>query len=134
MATPTSKKFNKAYARVLLRIAEEDLTTANILVKHPEGRPENTCFIIQQAVEKAIKAVLCHYELNIPLTHDIGALLSVLPDKVPKPPDAAALLGLSEFATIRRYEEGHFVITHDEIKDNYELAVNVIQWAKTLIL
>lgn len=42
--TPFAKNFDKAYAKVLIRIAEGDLRTAEILEKNPGGRIENTLY------------------------------------------------------------------------------------------
>lgn len=128
--TPLKKKFSKAYAKELLKVAEGDLKTAAILVAHPGGRPENTFFLIQQAIEKAIKAVLCHHELAVPLTHDLAALLAMLPDAVSGPPAEKSLLVLTEFASIRRYEEGKYEYSLQETNEAYRTGENVLAWAR----
>ena len=89
--TPLSKKFSKAYAKELVKVAEGDLVTAKVLIDHPGGRPENVFFLLQQAVEKAIKAVLCHHEKPVPLSHDISALISILPSNLASIPDQKAI-------------------------------------------
>ena len=127
--TPVSKKFHPTYAKTLLNIAKGDLDTAKILLAHPGGRPENTFYLCQQAVEKALKAVLCHHGLALPLSHDIGALLAYLPDKISRPPDETSLLGLTEFAMIRRYEEGLYEVTLEEIRAAVEAVDRVVSWA-----
>ena len=76
--TPFSKKFHPAYGKVLLRIAEADLATAKVLAEHPGGRPENTCYLIQQAIEKALKGVICFSGLPVRTTDDLAALLLLL--------------------------------------------------------
>lgn len=127
--TPSSKKFTKEYAKELLSIAGGDLRTAKVLIDHPLGRPENTFFVIQQVVEKSLKAVLCHSNIAIPLTHDIGALLAMLPESCPRPPDERPLIGLTEFASIRRYEEGKYEFTTEEFKATYQIAEGLLKWA-----
>lgn len=89
--------------------------------------------MLQQAIEKALRAVLCHHERDIPLTHDLGALLSVLPKQVKRPPAEESILGLSEFATVRRYEEGHFVVTDEELQQAYKSAAKVLAWAQVTL-
>ena len=131
--TPLSKKFTKAYARELLKVAEGDLRTAEVLMKHPGGRPENLFFHIQQAVEKAIKAALCHRGLPVPLTHDLGALMAMLPEGVPLPPNSKALLPLTEFASIRRYEEGKYEYTPEETASAYRCGEGALDWARRLV-
>jgi len=39
---------------------------------------EDLCFNAQQAVEKAIKAVLIKYDIDFPYTHNIAELLTLL--------------------------------------------------------
>jgi HEPN domain-containing protein len=45
-------------AQHLLRLAERDYETFAILRAHPNAKLAPTCFHAQQAVEKALKAVL----------------------------------------------------------------------------
>lgn len=131
--SPFLKKFNRLYGKVLLRIAEGDLNSARILAEHPGGRPENTVYLLQQAVEKTLKAVLCHCDLAVPLTHDIAALLAALPEKISRPPGETDLVSLTEYAMVRRYEEGFYEITVEEVKAATEATSKVIVWAKTIV-
>ena len=133
--TPTSKKYNPKYAISLIKIAEGDLLSARALAKAKakEGRPENICFILQQSVEKSINAVLCHHGRAIPFTHDLVALCSILPDSISLPGKAAAVEGLSEYATVRRYEEGFVEITQQEVVGALKTAEYFLSWAKKII-
>ena len=132
--TPLKKKFSKRYAKELFSVAEGDLRTAKVLVDHPEGRTENTFFMIQQVVEKAIKAVLCHCGIAVPLSHDLAGLMASLPDAVKPPPSPQVLLTLTEFASIRRYEEGAYEYSAEEIHSAYQAATNVLHWAQKILL
>lgn len=131
--TPLQKKFTRAYAKELLRIAEADLATAKVLIDHPGGRPENTLFLIQQTIEKCLKAVLCHSDLPVPLSHDLAALLGMVPESAGVPSDQKAILSLTEFASIRRYEEGKYEYSAGEMKSAYLSASVVVEWAKQII-
>ncbi len=131
--TPSSKRYDPAYAHSLIKIAEGDLKSAMVLAAAKEGRPENICFIAQQTVEKAIKAVLCHLGQNVPLTHDLAALLSVLPNDIVQPNSGGAAEGLSEYATVRRYEEGFVKLTTAEISAALKLAEIFLNWAKAIL-
>lgn len=124
-----SRKFNKLYAFELIRIAEQDLETAKVLIHADLKRKENILFHIEQCIEKCLKAMLCKHELSVPLVHE----LSILIDKLPKdilPPNAEELTDLTQFATIRRYEEGKAEFTKEEIESAYRLAEQVLSWAK----
>jgi len=46
---------------------------------------EHLCFHAQQAVEKALKAVLLTFHTPLPRTHDVGHLLTLLPPTLPQP-------------------------------------------------
>ncbi len=126
------QKFKKAYAVELLRIAEGDLQSAEGLAVYKKGRPENTLFLAQQAIEKALKAVLCWNEVPLPLTHEIGILLELFPSTIVVP-ETESMVDLGQFATVRRYEEGVVQITTEEIKATIALALRTVEWAKSQI-
>lgn len=126
--TPKSKKFKPDYAKTLLKIAEGDLASARILASSQGGRLENIFFIAQQSIEKSLKAVLIYHQKNVPLTHDLDAIISVLPDHMHLP--KAQVEGMSEFATVRRYEEGYLEITTEEISAALRAAESFLSWAK----
>lgn len=135
--TPLIKKFDKAYAKSLIRIAEGDLNTAKGMVKNfnpsDGGRPENICYMVQQAVEKSIKAVLCHLGQPIPMIHDLGGLMAALPENMVRPPFEMQLTALSEYATVRRYEEGFYTVTPEELKSIVIAGSDVIEWAAKVL-
>jgi len=124
-----TKLFKKEYALELFRIAENDLETGKVLATATKVRRETVLFNLEQAVEKSLKAVLCHYEKPIPFTHDIYAIL-LLFDQNNLPPGGYALHDLTPFASIRRYEEGKFIITVDDIQNALNLVEKVLNWAK----
>jgi len=62
--------------REWLALAVADLAAAKLLVVHSQHSVVRLgCFHIQQAAEKALKAVLVANGVNPPRTHDIGRLL-----------------------------------------------------------
>lgn len=127
--SPTEKRYRKEFAQELFRIAEADLKTAKAIAGIKDVRPENTLFHIEQAVEKSIKAVLCHLQKPVPLTHDLFAVLQRLDEKE-HPPGGYALHDLTPFATIRRYEEGVDIITTEDIAQAVTQADKVLDWAR----
>lgn len=122
------KKFDREYAKELIRIAGGDLAAAVAISKDPAARLENAFFMAQQSIEKALKAVLVHYEVAVPLVHDLGALIAKLPSDL-NSPFGYELNDLNQFATVRRYEEGHFKVTLDEFKDVQKIAETMLSWA-----
>src|SRR5436853_533508 len=98
------RRFKPEYAAQLLKIAEGDLDAAKVLLKGSAKRKENIFYMAEQAIEKALKAVICHSGEDVPLTHSLSALLLSLPDNS-SPPFGEEIDELTEFATVRRYEE-----------------------------
>ncbi len=60
--------------------ADHDLINAKNTLNLEKDCPYDTaCFHSQQAIEKYIKALLCHLQIEFPKIHDIGELISLLP-------------------------------------------------------
>lgn len=129
------RKFDPEYARTLLAIAEGDMKTADFTadgVSDNRVRVENVFFLYQQSMEKALKAVLCHLGIAVPLVHDLGALLAKLPED--NQPDAGyEITQFNDFAGIRRYEEGRMIYESEDIADAGELARRILSWATACI-
>ena len=127
--------FKKEYAHELLKIANGDLGSARILLQHfadETGRAENIFFLSQQAIEKALKAVLCALELPVPMVHELGVLVGKIPAST-NMEFGYELAGLSEFASIRRYEEGALTLTHEEAADVVSKTESILQWAQKIV-
>ncbi|HPI40680.1 MAG TPA: HEPN domain-containing protein [Pseudobdellovibrionaceae bacterium] len=122
------RKFNPKYALELMRIAEGDFNTAIAISHSKESRLENAFFMAQQAIEKALKAVLVSLSLPIPLVHDLGILLAKLPVDL-NPPYGYELNELNQYATIRRYEEGHYELTIDEFEVVIKKCREMMDWS-----
>ena len=128
------KRFAPAYASELLSIARGDLASAEVLAAHPtQGRKENICFAAQQCIEKTLKAMLCANNKAVPMTHNIELLLDRLGEST-QPPLGTALIELTDFATIRRYQEGSEVISSEDIAATIAAARQTLVWAEALML
>jgi HEPN domain-containing protein len=126
------RKFRKEYAKELLAIAGEDLETARVLFKAQIKRRENILFPVEQTIEKTLKAVLCALEQPVPLVREISILIDHLPEGI-APPEPEALVDFTQFATIRRYEEGRSEFSQEELEQAILLAERVLSWGKKLI-
>ena len=124
--------FKPDYALELLGIAEGDLKSATSLFKTREGRAENICFLVQQAMEKALKSVLCANRVPVPLVHDLGILIAKLPEKL-SPPQGYHLGRYNDFAAVRRYEEGGSELTSEDLQTAIATGNEVIAWASTQV-
>jgi HEPN domain-containing protein len=88
------------------------------------------CFHCQQAVEKAIKALLVYHQADFEKTHDIGQLLTLLRTTSTPPPESAtkSLGELTRFAVETRYPPGD--ATDNEVLDSLEKAERFLLWAR----
>jgi len=126
---PKERIFKKSYAGELLAIAENDLVAARALATQTDVRPETTLMLAQQCVEKALKSALCALGKPIPMTHDLYAIVSRF-DADNLPPHGYDLDDLTPYATIRRYEEGRFEITPDDIAAGITVCESVLKWCR----
>ena len=62
-----------------LRYAEEDLITAEILLKQLHLPPRQAYWYAQQTTEKALKAVLIFLQIDFPRTGDLNILWNLVP-------------------------------------------------------
>ncbi|HPI40368.1 MAG TPA: HEPN domain-containing protein [Pseudobdellovibrionaceae bacterium] len=130
--SPSTKKYKKEYAFSLLRIAKGDLASAKVLARSKEGRAENSIYLAQQSIEKALKAVLCFKTQQILHTHDVEVLVQILPvDEMP--PEAHRLGALTQYATIRRYEEGYEELFPSDLDLVMDLGDRILKWANDII-
>jgi len=89
-----------------LQLADRDITAFNILSKEPEVHFSIIYFHAQQAVEKALKAVLFSRQIEFRRTHDLTVLTQLLRQHGVETPIADEHLGrLNPFAVTFRYDD-----------------------------
>lgn len=127
------KIFKKEFAVELFAIAQNDLQAAITLNSDPLVKKETALLMIQQCVEKCLKALLCHVEAAIPQTPDLSLLIDRISSaKIAIPAHIANtdFDALTPFATLRRYEEGRFEILDRDVQDAIHLAKSVVNWTQ----
>ena len=62
-----------------LRYAEEDLITAEIVLKQPHLPPRQAYWWAQQTIEKALKAILTFGQIDFLNTDDLNILWNLVP-------------------------------------------------------
>ena len=97
-----------------LRFAEEDLWEAERLVALPDMVPRHPSWLAQQAAEKALKAVLVCEQIAFPRTHNLNALINLVPAGWAVKDVEADLERLTEYAVESRYPADMPDITADE--------------------
>ena len=88
-----------------LRYAEEDLTTAETLLRQPHVPPRQACWFAQQAAEKALKAALIFLQIDFQRTHDLNVLRDLLPESWELKTAQLNLGSLNRWAVQARYPE-----------------------------
>lgn len=115
-----------------LRYAYSDLELARVK-RPPKVLFEGLCFHAQQAVEKALKAVLIANGIPPTKTHNIRTLLDLLPPDVVPPEEVEDAAGLTDYAVISRYPGDFESIDEKEYKETVQLAETVVFWAERII-
>ncbi|HET7418138.1 MAG TPA: HEPN domain-containing protein [Solirubrobacterales bacterium] len=112
----------------LLSLAREDLAAAEALDRAERVSDAPVGFHAQQAVEKALKAVIASRDQDFPFTHDIGLLMQLCQDAALElPADLAEADRLTPYAAAIRYGLGDpgAVPTPDAL----QWAALAIEWA-----
>lgn len=86
-----------------LRFAHDDQRGAEALLEREDVPPRLTCFLAQQAAEKAIKAALIFLQIEFPFRHDLDLLRTLLPDGWTLKKTPTGLGALSAWAVRGRY-------------------------------
>ena len=97
---------HREFAQLMAERARADLRAAEQLLA-VERRDETIIgFHLQQAVEKALKAILAGHEIEIPHTHDLGKLCAALSaNGVDVPASVTSVIWLTPWGTTFRYED-----------------------------
>ena len=86
--------------------AENDLRNATHTLTLQEGCPFDTvCFHAQQCVEKYLKATLLQFHLDVPRTHDLRAILQLVPASSGLDIDISEILFLNRYSVETRYPD-----------------------------
>ncbi len=122
-------------AVVLLRKAEGDVRAAACLCKDSSISVWTIGFHAQQAVEKALKAVLIKHGIQYPFTHDIETLTDMMVKHgLRMPPEFSELSCLTLFGALFRYEDEGWGLTATITADRMlNLAETTVAWARAIL-
>lgn len=95
---------------------------------------EDMCYNAQQAAEKALKAVLQHFQITFRFIHDLEELIDTLEKSgITFPSDLKQAAVLTQYAIETRYP-GHFEeITEADYRQALEIANRLVEWAEDVI-
>jgi HEPN domain-containing protein len=113
------------YAKSDLELARVDLPESVLL--------ETLCYHAQQAAEKALKAVLVFYGVNIPRTHNVGALIDLAAEYTDISEAIRDAAILTDYAVSSRYPSFVEAVEREDYETALELADRVFDWAMQII-
>ena len=94
----------------------------------------NICFGCQQAVEKALKAILVYNDTEIPKTHDISKLNTLCREYTDKLEiDTKIARKLTSFASESRYPDSVFEFTQEDAEFGLKHAKIVLDKVKEIL-
>lgn len=115
-----------------LRYARADLALARAELPD-DGLMELLCFHAQQATEKAIKAVLIARGVDLPRTHNLAYLITLLGAEATELPRLADAVSLTPYAVAYRYPSVQEPVTAQEHSEAVRIASAVVDWASAQI-
>ena len=90
---------------------------------------EEVCFELQQSVEKSIKALMINNKIQVPRTHNISELITILEENNVNVPENIKLAKiLTEYAVETRYPSFDEPLTEHDFKEALEIAESVYNW------
>ena len=115
-----------------LRYAVSDLNAAK--TSAVDQVMNNTlCYLAQQAIEKALKAVILYHRIEIIKTHVIADLIDVLPNDVVLPEFLTEAKAMTKYAIVTRYPGDYEFISDEAGKKAIDVAEKVVNWVKEII-
>jgi HEPN domain-containing protein len=115
--------------------SESDLRLAHLAAGDATIRREQVCFHAQQAVEKAVKAVLLARDINFPLTHDIETLIGLAEESgLAFPEDFKNAGTLTPYAAETRYPGSWMEISDEDVDEALRSAEKTVAWARLILL
>ena len=95
---------------------------------------EDVCFDAQQAVEKSLKALLVSRGVQVPRTHAISELITMLAELgFNVPADVQEASGLTDYAVAARYPGPSEPVLVEDYEKAVAIAKIVVSWASGIV-
>ena len=110
-----------------LERADNDIITARQTLLLENGPTDTPCFHAQQAIEKALKALLTFHRITFPKTHDLLRLLDLALPLIPElDRDRAGFAEMETYAVDVRYPDLGFDPSRSDALDALTLAESTV--------
>ena len=124
MSTPEHREV----AQLLLQKAREDLSAARVLVATEDQADHVIGFHLQQAIEKALKAILALRAIEIPRTHDLAYLTELLGNlEIEVPATVASSDWLTPWGVLFRYDDNPDGLDRDKALEAAKAAIDLAE-------
>lgn len=131
---PAREHAHRQLVRDWLTVARVDMENAAIILAAAPSSYTHVAVLSQQAVEKLIKAMLVYHQIDVPRSHDLGRLLSLL---VEREPAFVALTrpatALGQYAVAPRYPDGYEHMDLASASELYAMAEEVLTTTTDLL-
>jgi HEPN domain-containing protein len=125
---------NEPLIRIWLKRANSNLQIAKAGKVFEDILYEDLCFDCEQAVEKALKALLVSIEVSFPRTHSISHLIELIEENgVMVPDEIKDSISLTAYAVSTRYPGDFEPVDEQEYLEALETAKKVIDWVRKII-
>lgn len=117
---------NAGYLKNWITKADNDLEIVKHELKLPESEwvTDVICFHCQQAAEKYLKALLIYMEKDVPKTHNIEYLQTLLKESHPEISELE-VKDLSLFGVDVRYPDDFYIPSAEEVRYYSTLAIRI---------
>ena len=107
--------------------ADHDLITASQTLLLPDGPTDTVCFHAQQAIEKALKAVLTFHQVTFPKIHDLVRLMDIAGNLIPGMTEYAEIFAeISAYSVKVRYPDDWFEPSREDAKRAFDVAESIV--------
>ena len=111
----------------------ESALALGLVAKTDEVFFEDLCFQLQQAIEKAMKALLIYNDTEPPITHSFAVLIRELRRTLEVPESIERIIELEDYAVQTRYPGDYTPVDEIEYQDASQIAKEVMSWIRSKI-
>ena len=123
----------KELAHAFLLKAQHDLFTAHHTLAASDSPTDTPCFHAQQAIEKALKALLTFHGQASPRTHDLLVLLDAASSQAPELERHREIFSvITSYAVEIRYPDDWYEPERQEAEEALKIAEDVVESIKCL--
>lgn len=125
---------NESLVRIWLKRAKSNLQIAKAGKVFEDILYEDLCFDCEQAVEKALKALLVSIDVSFPRTHSISHLIELIEEhNIQVPDEIMNSISLTAYAVSTRYPGDFEPVDEQEYQEALETTEKVYNWVRKII-